>query len=120
GVLQHGTSRSSVAMAIVTSAEADARDVASLYQHYLHRQPAPSETGWWVSFMQQGTREVRLIAQFTTSDEYYQSQQNRPEALVMPGDMQYVGAFRVPAIPDPASGDSTYSFGGTALTFNPV
>jgi hypothetical protein len=41
--------------------------------------------------------------------------------LVHQSNLQYVGAFRVPGIPDPnVSGDWTYDYGGTALAFNPA
>jgi Putative Ig domain len=41
------------------------------------------------------------------------------EPLLYQSNLQYVGAFRVPAVPDPLTpGSYTYSYGGTALAFN--
>jgi PKD repeat protein len=43
------------------------------------------------------------------------------EPLLHSSDLQYVGAFRVPAVLDTlGSGDYTYSYGGTALAYNPT
>ncbi|HEY7314577.1 MAG TPA: hypothetical protein VH643_34835 [Gemmataceae bacterium] len=41
--------------------------------------------------------------------------------LLYQSNIQYVGAFRVPAVPDPFQpGANTYDFGGTALAYNPA
>jgi chitodextrinase len=43
------------------------------------------------------------------------------EPLLYSSNVQYVGAFRVPAVADSLSpGSYTYSYGGTALAFNPA
>lgn len=43
------------------------------------------------------------------------------EPLLHQSNLQYIGAFRVPAVSDPlGSGDYTFSYGGTALAFNPA
>jgi PKD repeat protein len=43
------------------------------------------------------------------------------EPLLYRANLQYVGAFRVPAVPDQlTSGVNTYDYGGTALAFNPA
>ena len=43
------------------------------------------------------------------------------EPLLHSSDLQYVGAFRVPAVADPLQpGSYTYSYGGTALAYNPA
>jgi uncharacterized repeat protein (TIGR01451 family) len=42
------------------------------------------------------------------------------EPLLYQSNIQYVGAFRVPGVYDPLSGDNTYDYGGTALAFNPT
>lgn len=120
GALQKGGSRAALSMIIENSTEAHARQVAAAYQHYLQRLPVTTELNWWVSMMDQGLHEATVIAQFASSEEYYQAQQNQPEPLVYSPNLQYVGAFRVPAVFDPLSGDDTYSFGGTALAIDPA
>jgi PKD repeat protein len=76
GLLQTGTPRLTLALALITSPEADARFVTGAYQAYLKRPAAPAEVGAWVSVMQHGWGQAQVITQITSSDEYYQDQQN--------------------------------------------
>jgi PKD repeat protein len=57
----------------------------------------------------------------TTSATVSQTVSPSSEPLLYQPNVQYVGAFRVPAVSDPLQpGSYTYSYGGTALAFNPA
>lgn len=65
--------RSSVAIAVLTSAEADQVRVAGYYQTYLHRNGDSAGVAAWVQQMQQGTRDEVVIAAFLGSAEFFAS-----------------------------------------------
>jgi PKD repeat protein len=62
-----------------------------------------------------------LTASSTTTATVAASGGTANEPLLYKSNVQYVGAFRVPAVPDTLSpGSNTYDYGGTALAFNPA
>jgi hypothetical protein len=71
-LLQRGVSRAAIARAIVTSQEADALVIASVYHQLLNRNPGSAEVSAWVAVLGQGVTQEQFIAAVAGSGEYYQ------------------------------------------------
>lgn len=66
-----GTSRASIGAALLASEAGDTVTVAGIYEHYLRRTPPDAETGYWVSQLQKGVTELKLVEAIVASNEYY-------------------------------------------------
>jgi hypothetical protein len=71
GALNGGAPASSVALAIVTSAEADSDVVTAFYLKFLHRQPDSGGQNSFVQALAGGTRDEAIIVGIESSDEYF-------------------------------------------------
>jgi hypothetical protein len=71
-LLQAGTSRAAVALAIVNSPEADSRLVSAAYLNLLGRNADLSGVAGWVAQLQQGLSPSNLAARIASSDEFIQ------------------------------------------------
>jgi hypothetical protein len=63
--------RDEIALAVLTSSEAEARVVSGLFDQFLHRTAAPSEVQVFVSALQSGATDENVIAELVRSDEYF-------------------------------------------------
>src|SRR5205814_994051 len=70
---QGAAGRSTVAIAVLNSSEADQVRVVGYYQTYLHRSGDSGGVTAWVQQMQQGTRDENVIAAFLGSAEFFAS-----------------------------------------------
>ena len=68
--LQGGASLQTVALAILTSPEADARLVTAAYENLLGRPPDPAGLATWVSQLQHGMTPSQLLAAIASSSEF--------------------------------------------------
>jgi hypothetical protein len=76
GLLQGGTSMSSIAMSIATSPERYMKLTQGYYQEYLGRTAGAGELSAWVGVWQQGVTDTQIQAGFLSSQEYLQKQGN--------------------------------------------
>jgi hypothetical protein len=68
--LSQGRSRSEVALAILDSAEANARAVTSAFQSVLGRGPDPQGLAYWTAAVNQGLTPGGLLARLASSSEF--------------------------------------------------
>jgi Domain of unknown function (DUF4214) len=94
--LQSGVSRQGVALAIVTSPEADARLVQAAYQAILGRAPEAAGLAGWVSQLEHGLTPSQLIAVII----------NSPEVIARGGGLDAVPPSRVQPVPTAAPVDT--------------
>jgi hypothetical protein len=64
-------SRSSIALALVSSTEGLGDRVQNLYQRYLHRAADAGGAAYWASVIQGGGNDDQVVAALLVSNEYY-------------------------------------------------
>jgi hypothetical protein len=74
--LQAGTSRTTVALGVLQSAEAAQVEVSNAYTQILARQVDPIGLQFWSQMLQDGTRDEDVIAGIVGSSEFFQRFQN--------------------------------------------
>jgi Domain of unknown function (DUF4214) len=70
-LLNHGASRTAVALLVVGSREASVRLVTGFYQTFLRRDPDPGGLNTFANALQQGARDEDVIAALVGSNEYF-------------------------------------------------
>ena len=74
--LNAGFSRLTLATAVATSTEADARFVSTVYTLFLGRGVDAPSLQFWTDFLVRGGHDVQVVAGIMGSDEYFQRAQN--------------------------------------------
>jgi hypothetical protein len=69
--LAGGTSRASIAAALLATRAGDTATVQSIYEAYLRRTPPSSEVTFWVNRLQSGVTELKIVESTISSNEYF-------------------------------------------------
>lgn len=69
--LAAGTSRSAIAAALLATKAGDTATVQGIYARYLRRAAPSSEVTYWVTKLQSGVTELKIVEATVSSNEYY-------------------------------------------------
>lgn len=69
--IKAGKTRTSIAAALLATKAGDTATVKGIYERYLRRTPPSSEVTFWVTKLQAGVTELKIVESTVASSEYY-------------------------------------------------